>query len=158
MIINDECAKVILPISLFIQTPSCVPNTCHVVKEQFMFFLCGQVLFPRDLMLCDRNSICMWLGMILSPGSSARMCLSKQVGNEVGWKISTVMPRRDINRFILFHSFKLLLKHFSFIQINCKIRKVSYYFTQQEKFQCLKSFFVYELFNIYFINPHWFIW
>lgn len=112
MIINKEHAKVILLINLFKQTRSCMPNICHLVREQFMFFLCGQILFPGDLMLWGRNSICVWLGMILSPGHSARMCLSKQVGNEVGWKHSTVMQRGDINRFIFIILFQNSSKAF----------------------------------------------
>lgn len=84
MIINNELANVILLISLFKQNPTHVPNTCHLVKEQFVFFVCGQILFPRDLMLWGWNSICMWLGMILGPRHTARTYLSKQVGERGG--------------------------------------------------------------------------
>ena len=80
MIINNELANVILLISLFKQNPYHVPNTCHLVKEQFVFFVYGQIWFPRGLMLWGWNSICMWLGMILGSRHTARAYLSKQVG------------------------------------------------------------------------------
>ena len=80
MIINNELANVIQLISLFKQNPYQVPNTCHLVKEQFVFFVYGQIWFPRDLMLWGWNSICMWLGMILGSRHTARAYLFKQVG------------------------------------------------------------------------------
>lgn len=48
MIINNELANTILLISLFKQNPNHVPNTCQLVKEQFVFLICGQILFSRD--------------------------------------------------------------------------------------------------------------
>lgn len=112
IIINNEHAKLILLINLFKETPSPMPSMCHLVREQFMFFLCGQMLFPGDLMLWGKNSICVRLGMILKPVHSARECLTKQVEHEVRWeKLNSDGAETERDLFLLYY-FEIPLKTF----------------------------------------------